>query len=196
MKAAFTTALLLIMLLDINIADARKRKKRTDLELNSDADVLEYLERQEQDMLIFKCKRLVMVKWLHSVLPYIDLQCQVMGDVIEVQWFYNDTLLDTGNMASRHMSLSQPHYRKGTFYDKWFDYKLRLLQVTEKDNGWYTIKAKSPQGLVEQGIVLLEVKTNYSDDKWIEWMEKVYKDSSDIHVTSCISHASVQSSSL
>jgi len=33
--------------------------------------VLEYLERQEQDMLIFKCKRLVMVKWLHSVLPYI-----------------------------------------------------------------------------------------------------------------------------
>lgn len=37
MKAAFTTALLLIMLLDINIADARKRKKRTDLELNSDA---------------------------------------------------------------------------------------------------------------------------------------------------------------
>jgi len=27
---------------------------------------------------------------------FVDLQCQVMGDVIEVQWFYNDTLLDTG----------------------------------------------------------------------------------------------------
>ena len=76
----------------------------------------------------------------------------------------------------RFHSLSQPHYRKRTFYNKWFDYKLRLLHVTEKDNGFYTMTITSPKGVVEYGDIMLEVITNYREEKWSKWMKKVAKD--------------------
>lgn len=34
-------------------------------------DVKSYLEARNKDMMIFKCKKVVMVQWLHSVVPYI-----------------------------------------------------------------------------------------------------------------------------
>ena len=46
-------------------------------------------------MSIFKCKKVVMVQWLHSVIPYVDLECEVLGDVSGVTWSANGTLIDT-----------------------------------------------------------------------------------------------------
>ena len=36
-----------------------------------------------------------MVQWLHSVIPYVDLECEVLGDVSGVTWSVNGTLIDT-----------------------------------------------------------------------------------------------------
>ena len=74
------------------------------------------------------------------------------------------------------MSISQPHYRKRIFFSNWYDYKLRMLHVTETDNGMYTLQITSPTGHVEERDIMLEVITNYTDDKWTEWMDKVQKD--------------------
>ena len=51
-----------------------------------------------------------------------------------------------------------------------------MLHVTETDNGMYTLKITSPTGHVEERDIMLEVITNYTDDKWTEWMDKVQKD--------------------
>ena len=58
-------------------------------------DVEKYLADRGNDMSIFKCKKVVMVQWLHSVIPYVDLECEVLGDVSGVTWSANGTLIDT-----------------------------------------------------------------------------------------------------
>ena len=58
-------------------------------------DVEKYLADRGNDMSIFKCKKVVMVQWLHSVIPYVDLECEVLGDVSGVTWSVNGTLIDT-----------------------------------------------------------------------------------------------------
>ena len=58
-------------------------------------DVGKYLADRGNDMSIFKCKKVVMVQWLHSVIPYVDLECEVLGDVSGVTWSVNGTLIDT-----------------------------------------------------------------------------------------------------
>lgn len=51
-----------------------------------------------------------------------------------------------------------------------------MLQVTEKDNGLYTMKIKSPKGGSDQGDIMLEVMTEYKEEKWFEWMSRVKND--------------------
>lgn len=75
-------------------------------------------------------------------------------------------------MSGRFISLSQPHYRKRTYFNRWFDYKLRMLHVTEGDNGMYTLRISSPDGHVEHRDIRLEVVTDYREEKWIQWIEK------------------------
>lgn len=48
--------------------------------------------------------------------------------------------------------------------------------MTEKDNGMYTLKIESPSGHKEERDIMLEVITNYTDDKWTQWMDKIEKD--------------------
>lgn len=54
-----------------------------------------YLTSRNSDMSIFKCKKVVMVQWLHSVIPYVDLECEVLGEVTGVTWSVNSTLINT-----------------------------------------------------------------------------------------------------
>ncbi|XP_067934679.1 uncharacterized protein [Watersipora subatra] len=167
---------LLTTILFFRLTTGESRGKRTEIEFSSDADVTRYLANKGKDMEVLRCKKVVMIQWLHSVLPYVDLQCEVLGETKEVSWYYNDTLLDTGVAGSRFMSLSQPHYRKRTFYDTWFDYKLRLLHVTEEDNGPYTVALTSATGRIEHGDIMLEVMTDYREKKWTTWMNKIESD--------------------
>ena len=81
-----------------------------------------------------------------------------------------------GGRGGRFISLSQPHYRKQIFFNKWLDFKLRMLHVTESDNGIYTLKISSPDGLVEHRDLMLEVITDYREDKWLKWVGKLKKD--------------------
>lgn len=74
------------------------------------------------------------------------------------------------------MSLSQPHYKKSTYYNKWFDYTLRMLHVTEKDNGAYDLKLISPQGAKDRKKnIILTVITEYKKGKWQKWAKQAGK---------------------
>ena len=47
-----------------------------------------------------------------------------------------------------------------------------MLHVTENDNGAYTLRISSPGGHVEHRDIMLEVVTDYREDKWIKWLDK------------------------
>jgi len=51
-----------------------------------------------------------------------------------------------------------------------------MLHVRESDNGPYTIKVSGPSGYTETRDLMLEVMTEYRDEKWTKWMQNVEAD--------------------
>lgn len=149
------------------------RNRRTSPVLETEADVEKYLAERGKDVAILRCKSPVTIQWMTAVVPYVDLECEVLGSVRSIQWFYGQRALDT-EPGRRYASTVRPHVKHGKYFARWLDYTLRIHRATEDDNGEYTLRVGGAGGgglegeqRDERHRIRLQVTTDYQPPKGV-----------------------------
>lgn len=140
----------------------RERRKRTNVALESEADVDAYLSTTGRSAVIWRCKNQVLVQWHAKVVPYFDVECEVLGDVQTVEWLRNKKAIVSGT-STRYTVTSMPHIKHGHRFQRWLHYKLRVHWATEDDSGVYVLRVAGPRDAsAEERRVHARIVTEYN----------------------------------
>jgi len=142
--------------------------KRDGPPFKTDKDISRYLKMYGLDMMLWRCRNAIQPYWEWKPLPVVELYCEAIGTLTNVEWYHNDKKVeidatytkgstrkhkDTG----RHGQLIVPHYSHGRYFAQWIDFRLKIYDATVKDSGIYTFKAHGPSGEIEEQVIYVDI---------------------------------------
>lgn len=145
---------------DPSSTDERRPHKSV---FRNDADVYRYLKGTGRQLMIWKCRNAIQSYWHYKPLPFIDLYCDVIGTMKTVAWSHRGRkIAGTGvelaeTDVSRYSYSIETHHDSGQYYSAWLDFRLRILNATQKDSGIYRFRVTSPTGDSDHRLVYVDI---------------------------------------
>ncbi|XP_013417385.1 uncharacterized protein LOC106178655 [Lingula anatina] len=160
MKLSRSVVIFLVLsVLIIGCADSRKRRRnlfKRWKNFKSDRAISRYLKWYRTDSMLWKCRNAIKryMDWGKEPMSSLELYCEVLGTVKSLDWYHNGNKL---NLGGRYVLIAFPHYRKGRYFSKWLDFRLRMYFPTTEDSGIYTVRLQGPSGKTHEQNIFVDI---------------------------------------
>ncbi|CAH1790591.1 unnamed protein product [Owenia fusiformis] len=131
-------------------------KKRGRQLFKSDPDIDNYLSIYDTDVMIWRCRNAIQPPYDGSPIPVVELYCEVLGSVADLQWFHNGKKIHV-ERNPRYQLSAVSHYYRHYWFNQWINFTLKIFNATNKDSGIYTVKAISPKKKTQSKTVFMDI---------------------------------------